>query len=252
MAWIHQIAEICQRWGGVGVRGVSRMDAAAKPTGTYLRRPRNPTPPRQPTDSPLLRLKLLLQVQGAALSPPLERSRRLERERSTRHRMRERQRARMQIHPRRRHRAIQHITHDGMAKTGHVQAQLVAAAGDRLQFHAGTLRLAIAREHAPTRECRLAAFVVDPLSGAVGPVADQRQLDEPFVELAWAYLNPPTIGRSLLGGRCHFGLLDFTHRFSPPSRAPSAIAATRSMPAAARDSFSAAAADLRAARAVRR
>ncbi|WP_262238710.1 hypothetical protein, partial [Stenotrophomonas maltophilia] len=31
MAWIHQIAEICQRWGGVGVRGVSRMDAAAKP-----------------------------------------------------------------------------------------------------------------------------------------------------------------------------------------------------------------------------
>ncbi|HHA2368378.1 TPA: hypothetical protein ACOENC_003053, partial [Stenotrophomonas maltophilia] len=28
MAWIHQIAEICQRWGGVGVRGVSRMDAA--------------------------------------------------------------------------------------------------------------------------------------------------------------------------------------------------------------------------------
>jgi len=25
MAWIHQIAEICQRWGGVGVRGVSRM-----------------------------------------------------------------------------------------------------------------------------------------------------------------------------------------------------------------------------------
>ncbi len=25
MAWIYQIAEICQRWGGVGVRGVSRM-----------------------------------------------------------------------------------------------------------------------------------------------------------------------------------------------------------------------------------
>ncbi|WP_367785587.1 MULTISPECIES: hypothetical protein, partial [unclassified Stenotrophomonas] len=35
MAWIYQIAEICQRWGGVGLRGVSRMDAAAKPTGTY-------------------------------------------------------------------------------------------------------------------------------------------------------------------------------------------------------------------------
>ncbi|QDL26295.1 hypothetical protein EGM71_00430 [Stenotrophomonas maltophilia] len=32
------------------MRGVSRMDAAAKPTWTYLRRPRNPTPPRQPTE----------------------------------------------------------------------------------------------------------------------------------------------------------------------------------------------------------
>jgi len=29
MAWIYQIAEICQRWGGVGVRGVRGMDAAA-------------------------------------------------------------------------------------------------------------------------------------------------------------------------------------------------------------------------------
>ncbi|TPD73037.1 hypothetical protein FJP69_04045 [Stenotrophomonas maltophilia] len=45
------------------------MDAAAKPTRTYLRRPRHPTPPRQPTDSPLLLLLLPLirQVQGAAL-----------------------------------------------------------------------------------------------------------------------------------------------------------------------------------------
>jgi len=34
-----------------------------------------------------------------------------------------------------------------------------------------------------------------------------------------------SLGSGLLGG--HFGLLDFTHRFSPPSRAPSAIAATR-------------------------
>ncbi|PJO52867.1 hypothetical protein CR156_12070 [Stenotrophomonas lactitubi] len=50
MAWIYQIADICQRWGGVGLRGVSRMDAADKPTGTYLRRPRNPTPPRHPTE----------------------------------------------------------------------------------------------------------------------------------------------------------------------------------------------------------
>ena len=62
---------ICQRRGGVGVRGVSRMDAAAKPTWTYLRRPRTPTPPRQPAECPLLPLlrllHWLLQVQGAAL-----------------------------------------------------------------------------------------------------------------------------------------------------------------------------------------
>ncbi|OWQ69673.1 hypothetical protein CEE57_12755, partial [Stenotrophomonas maltophilia] len=46
--------------GGVGVRGVSRMDAAAKLTGTYLQRPRTPTPPRQPTECTLLLLLLLL------------------------------------------------------------------------------------------------------------------------------------------------------------------------------------------------
>ncbi|AWH22288.1 hypothetical protein C1933_14260 [Stenotrophomonas sp. ZAC14D2_NAIMI4_6] len=51
MAWIPPpIAGTCQRWGGVGLRGVSRMDAAAKPTRTYLRRPRDPTPPRHPTE----------------------------------------------------------------------------------------------------------------------------------------------------------------------------------------------------------
>ena len=68
MAWIYPIAGICQRWGGVGLRGVSRMDAAAKPPWTGSRRPRNPTPTRQPTESPLLLLLLLrlwpLQVQG--------------------------------------------------------------------------------------------------------------------------------------------------------------------------------------------
>ena len=71
VAWIHQIAEICQRWGGVGVRGVSRMDAAAKPTGTYLRRPRTPTPPRQPTECQLLPLQLpwLEAFAGAGRSP---------------------------------------------------------------------------------------------------------------------------------------------------------------------------------------
>ncbi len=41
---IYPIAEICQRWGGVGVRGVSRMDAAAKPylIGIWQRRCREP------------------------------------------------------------------------------------------------------------------------------------------------------------------------------------------------------------------
>ncbi|MFO1360742.1 transcriptional regulator NosR [Plasticicumulans sp.] len=33
------------------------------------------------------------------------------------------------------------------------------------------------------------------------------QLDEPFVELAWAYLNPPTIGRSLLGDAAYARLM---------------------------------------------
>gem|GEM_PF-815132 len=60
MAWIYQIAEICRRRGGVGVRGVSRMDAAAKPTWTYLRRPRTPTPPRYHTEIALWLLLLPL------------------------------------------------------------------------------------------------------------------------------------------------------------------------------------------------
>lgn len=33
------------------------------------------------------------------------------------------------------------------------------------------------------------------------------QLDEPFVELAWAYLNPPTVGRSLLGDAAYARLM---------------------------------------------
>src|SRR2546427_765743 len=64
----------CQRRGGAGVRGVSRMDAAAKPPWTDLRRPRTSAPSRQPKESMLLLLLLLLQilrVQGAALPIPL-------------------------------------------------------------------------------------------------------------------------------------------------------------------------------------
>ncbi|PJO50152.1 hypothetical protein CR156_21770 [Stenotrophomonas lactitubi] len=71
MAWIYPIAGICRRWGGVGLRGVSRMDAAAKPPGMGLRRPRTPTPPRHPTECLLLPLLRHLQVQGAALPIPL-------------------------------------------------------------------------------------------------------------------------------------------------------------------------------------
>ncbi|PII18861.1 hypothetical protein CR919_15965 [Stenotrophomonas sp. LMG 10879] len=78
MAWIYRVDQgrhlptavgICQRRGGVGVRGVRGMDAAAKPTGTYLRRPRTPTPPRHPTECTLLLLLLLRPVAGAGRSP---------------------------------------------------------------------------------------------------------------------------------------------------------------------------------------
>ncbi len=69
-------AGICRRRGTVGLRGVSRMDAATKPPWTGLRRPRKPTVPRHPADSPLLLLLWLLhslrQVQGAALPNPLK------------------------------------------------------------------------------------------------------------------------------------------------------------------------------------
>ncbi len=47
---------------GGAVWGVSRMDAAAKPPGTDSRRPRTPTPPRPPTECPLLTLTLLLRL----------------------------------------------------------------------------------------------------------------------------------------------------------------------------------------------
>ncbi|TFZ46825.1 hypothetical protein E5C33_04050 [Stenotrophomonas maltophilia] len=46
---------------------MSAMDGATEATGTYLRRPPQPDPPRHPTDSPLLPLPLVRQVQGAAL-----------------------------------------------------------------------------------------------------------------------------------------------------------------------------------------
>ena len=46
----RQIVEICRRRGGSGCGGVSAMDGATEPTGTYLRRPPQPDPPRHPTE----------------------------------------------------------------------------------------------------------------------------------------------------------------------------------------------------------
>ena len=65
----------CRRQGGVGLRGVRGMDAAAKPPWTGLRRPRNPTPPcpthRQPRAVLALALALALAfaLAGAGRSP---------------------------------------------------------------------------------------------------------------------------------------------------------------------------------------
>ncbi|PNY71186.1 hypothetical protein C1750_15655 [Stenotrophomonas pavanii] len=53
------------------------MDAAAKPPGMGLRRPPQPDPPCLPTDSWLLLLLRLRQVQGAALPNPLMLRRRM-------------------------------------------------------------------------------------------------------------------------------------------------------------------------------
>ncbi len=69
MAWIYWLPANCRRRGTVGVRGVSRMDAATKPPWMGSRRPRTSTVPRHPTECQLLLLLLLLplRVQGAAL-----------------------------------------------------------------------------------------------------------------------------------------------------------------------------------------
>ncbi|PSD24474.1 hypothetical protein C7E13_04810 [Stenotrophomonas maltophilia] len=54
------------------MRGVSRMDAAAKPPWTDSRRPRNPTPPRPLTECPLLTLTLPWLEAGAGAASPAE------------------------------------------------------------------------------------------------------------------------------------------------------------------------------------
>ncbi len=67
----RQIAEICRRRGAVGLRGVSRMDAATKPPWMGLRRPRTPTAPRLPPGSQhlILTLTLLWLAAGAGQQP---------------------------------------------------------------------------------------------------------------------------------------------------------------------------------------
>src|SRR6185437_3175208 len=94
-------------------------------------------------------------VQGAGRSPAehptlLERGRRLERERLARHRVSELQLPRMQAHALRGLCAIQHVADDRMTQAGHVQAQLMAAAGDRFQFNARALRLGVTRQYPPS------------------------------------------------------------------------------------------------------
>gem|GEM_PF-6405238 len=78
MAWIDRVdqgrhlptaAGTCRRRGTVGLRGVSRMDAATKPPWMGLRRPRKPTVPRHPAGSPLL-LRLLQLLQPLPLRVP--------------------------------------------------------------------------------------------------------------------------------------------------------------------------------------
>ncbi|PJO50712.1 hypothetical protein CR156_00065 [Stenotrophomonas lactitubi] len=51
MAWIYWPPGICRRRCTVGLRGVSRMDAATKPPWTDSRRPRKPTVHRHPAGS---------------------------------------------------------------------------------------------------------------------------------------------------------------------------------------------------------
>ncbi len=58
---LPQIAEICRRRGGSGGGGVRGMDAAAKPPGTGLRRPRHPDPP-PPHGNPAFALAVAVAV----------------------------------------------------------------------------------------------------------------------------------------------------------------------------------------------
>ncbi|MBA0222247.1 hypothetical protein D7U74_11895 [Stenotrophomonas maltophilia] len=49
------------------------MDAAAKPPGMGLRRPRHPTPPRLPTEHPRAALALARRARPGATLPVMER-----------------------------------------------------------------------------------------------------------------------------------------------------------------------------------
>src|SRR5512139_3564316 len=74
-------------------------------------------------------------------------------------------------------RRVQGVAEDGVPQFGEVDAQLVRAAGDRLQFDAGGPSGFAVPQHAPAGEARLAVLAIDDPQGPVGPVDEDRQVD---------------------------------------------------------------------------
>ena len=75
--------------------------------------------------------------------------------------------------------AVERVAEDRVAEGGEVDAELVAAAGQRAELD--PRRAPLAGEHAPVGQRRLAAVVADHLPRPVRPVADQRQVDAAFL-----------------------------------------------------------------------
>lgn len=78
--------------------------------------------------------------------------------------------------------AVEIVTENRMAEGGHMDAKLVRATGDGLQLDACRIGQRIAANDAKTRLRRLPNFEVDLLSGAIWPVADQRQVDFAIID----------------------------------------------------------------------
>lgn len=78
-------------------------------------------------------------------------------------------------------RGVELVAEDRVADRLHVHAELVAAAGAGAELDAGGVRLP--SEHAPVGQRRAAALEADHLQRAVGPVADERELDAALVGL---------------------------------------------------------------------